>query len=305
MIEVSRVSAREQETALAILFRDLDDASRQQHISDLLEQASIGQLPLDGLLLAKSDGRPVGCGLYLIERDQTAFVWPPAVDAENCLSVDPENIADAILQRICREVDAADAWIGQCILEGDKTVDQQRLIRNGFGYLTDLVFMQRQLTEQLPASSVESLTAIEYQSDTNRNQFIQLLQRTFQGTLDCPELRDRRSAADMLDGFDASRPKGRAHWKLYQSESQQWGIVLINERPEDKTWEIIYMGVVPEARGKKLGREMLLASLDGLSDRECDSIMLAVDCRNHYAIDTYDEIGFEEIGRRSIYCRTQ
>lgn len=303
MIEVSRVSSQEQQAALAILFRDLDDSTRFEHIGNVLDEASLGRLCLDGLLLAKSDNRPVGCGMYMIECDKTAFVWPPVVDVENCRDLDPEPIADAILQQICREIDAGGAWIGQCLLEAERQCARNRLVRNGFEFVTNLVFMKRNLSDLRPAA-LKALDAIEFVEQENRLQFISVLERTFSMTLDCPELKELRTATDMLSGFEAARPVGRTHWRLYQSGSEMLGVVFINERPEEDAWEIIYMGVVPEARGQKLGRAMLLASLDDLRDCGSDTVFLAVDHRNHYAIDAYDEIGFTEIGRRGIFCRS-
>jgi mycothiol synthase len=65
---------------------------------------------------------------------------------------------------------------------------------------------------------------------------------------------------------------------------------------------IIWMiGAVPEARGKGLGREMLLASLDYLLGRGAKAIELTVYQDNTPAVELYKATGFKPTGEIVFY----
>jgi len=67
--------------------------------------------------------------------------------------------------------------------------------------------------------------------------------------------------------------------------------------------ELVYLGLVPEARGRGLGRRLLehgLALLKGRSER---AVVLAVDERNTPAMKLYREAGFRPSLRRVAFIR--
>jgi len=80
-------------------------------------------------------------------------------------------------------------------------------------------------------------------------------------------------------------------------------VLLLADHPSARHWELVYMGLVPEARGRGWGRQItqhaqLMARRAGV-----DRIVLAVDAANSPALEMYRAAGFEKWDRRHVLVR--
>lgn len=80
-----------------------------------------------------------------------------------------------------------------------------------------------------------------------------------------------------------------------------WTKVHDHERPP--TGEIFVIAVDPDAHGRGLGRDLVLAGLAHLARRGLGTAMLWVEDHNTAARALYDELGFTEIGRHCWWRR--
>jgi ribosomal protein S18 acetylase RimI-like enzyme len=64
-----------------------------------------------------------------------------------------------------------------------------------------------------------------------------------------------------------------------------------------RVYELAYMGVIPSARGNKLGRNLLSGAIQTVRNLGGDRLWLAVDERNLVARSLYERFGFQEIRR--------
>ena len=62
--------------------------------------------------------------------------------------------------------------------------------------------------------------------------------------------------------------------------------------------ELVYLGVVPEARGRGIGRALLAQAMRDTAEMGLPQMGLAVDVANQPAVRLYEEAGFKEIRRR-------
>ena len=299
MVKVSSVPPERRRQALSFLFAEVPEEERDRRIDDALQAADDGEFSLDGLFLAEQNGEPAGAGLTVVQSDGTAFVWPPAVS----VSEGSDLVADAIIEAICREMNRQDAWIGQCLLESDADRDRQVLSRNGFPYLLDLLFLQRLLSDSLPPRKRISLQAASYNSESDDHRLASLLERTYVGTLDCPELNDARTGEDALESHRSSGNFNPLLWKRYADGNDDVGVLLMSEHPDQGAWEIVYMGIVPEARGRGYGRIMILDGLHDARSAGAESVFVSVDSRNSHALRIYYDLGFFETTRRVVHAR--
>ena len=79
--------------------------------------------------------------------------------------------------------------------------------------------------------------------------------------------------------------------------------MLVTPHIDLNQWELTYMAVLPEFRGKGLGRQMLAELTHFARKQNIDQIILAVDAANHPAKSIYDEAGFAEWTRRWAYLK--
>jgi len=73
--------------------------------------------------------------------------------------------------------------------------------------------------------------------------------------------------------------------------------------PESKTIELTYMGIVPEARGRGLGRQVVAKVAEMANQRELETVSLGVDRNNGPAQDIYQSLGFKPFFGESVWGR--
>ncbi len=306
MISVSLVPVDQRPTALSLLFRDVEEDKRVARIDEILHLASVNELNLNGLLWAKIGDKPVGVGLIDFHSDATAFVWPPVVKHDLSSineSISANTITDAILKDLGRRIDDSGVWIGQCLLEPERSWDREQLSRNGFKHLTDLIVLQRELSSGLPPRSPVDFETVVYDPTENHDRFVHVLEQTFVGTLDCPELNDMRTASEAFASHQLSGEFDPAKWKIFRLNEVDVGLLLMNDHSDQKAWEVVYAGVTPEARGHGHGREILLSGLYEARSSGKELVFLAVDIRNSHARKLYKSLGFIEISVQAVHLR--
>ena len=79
------------------------------------------------------------------------------------------------------------------------------------------------------------------------------------------------------------------------------GVLLLTALPEHDAWEVAYVGLVPEARRRGWGRELLHKALRAAHASETAHLTLSVDARNRPAWQLYLDLGFEAYDCREVY----
>jgi ribosomal protein S18 acetylase RimI-like enzyme len=76
------------------------------------------------------------------------------------------------------------------------------------------------------------------------------------------------------------------------------------DHADQDQFEIVYLGVVPQARGERLGLTLTRHALWLARQAGRARVVLAVDAANRPAIDGYLVAGFAAWDRRSIFVRS-
>ncbi len=106
-----------------------------------------------------------------------------------------------------------------------------------------------------------------------------------------------------MAGYRALGTFDPAHWLLVSEGPDDVGCVLLADHPSSDQAELVYLGVVPEARGRGIGLAMTrhaqwLAHCAGRGQ-----LVVAVDAANTPALDVYAESGFVGWDRQSVFLR--
>ena len=89
--------------------------------------------------------------------------------------------------------------------------------------------------------------------------------------------------------------------ELALADGRPVGVLMLMRSPETLDWEISYVGVVPEARRRGIGRELVLKALSEARTAGAPYLTLSVDARNHRARELYRVLGFEAYDRREVF----
>ena len=82
------------------------------------------------------------------------------------------------------------------------------------------------------------------------------------------------------------------------------GCWLLADHAQRRQVELLYLGLVPSARGRGWGRELVRTALQLAHDLRREQVVLAVDANNDPAIATYSAESFLVCDRKRIWLRT-
>jgi ribosomal protein S18 acetylase RimI-like enzyme len=133
-------------------------------------------------------------------------------------------------------------------------------------------------------------------------EFRSVLQATYAGSLDMPELEGIRALDDIIESHRAAGRFVAERWWLgrVHGRPEFAAILLMAEVSARNAWEVIYLGLTPAARGRGLGRAVIYQALQ-LARSHVPWIELAVDLRNTPALRLYEAAGFVARDRRTVH----
>lgn len=288
---------------LRIQFGAFGKQDQAEQISQLLDAHAKRRLSLDESLLISRDGQPVAVLTIAKQSDGTINFWPPATIA-GLGSDDAAQLRKSLYSHTIDFVARSGCWIAQCLLAPQSVTESRELEAAGFPRLTELIFLERSLSEPLPNELRQSSVKIEpFDAALNGERFADVLERTWQGTLDCPELNGCRSGNEALDGHRLAGKFSADRWLLFSLDGSDVGVLLLTEHPDEQVWEVVYFGVASEARGRGLGKIILREGLSRAQQAGALEMVLAVDARNLSALRLYESFGFRPFDRRVVHAR--
>jgi len=290
------VPVREQAAAFRLLFQELPPADRELRVLRCLEMIQQGDLDPEGLLGLHQGDELVGVLLCHASPGATGLVWPPqTVEDRHRREREDQLLAwgrDWLRQRGVKIAQAL-------VVDPDRECPS--LPRNGFAHVTHLLYLRHNLDLPAPWLAVRPRLRTETYADCHPGVFEQTLMRTYRDSLDFPEMNEVRSMEEILAGSRAEGVYDPRHWWLAWHNGRPAGVALFSALPQGGTWDLSYLGVVPEARRQGVAREMLLAVLLEARGAGMSQVSLCVDGRNGPAWNLYRRFGFELYDRREVY----
>ncbi len=292
---ISRARPDEWAEAFRLAFQHLSPAARDSRVVSAMHLLESGQLDPAGVLVAR-DGDLAGALVCQPVAGAGALVWPPQVRD----GAAREPVEDGLLREGSAWLRQRGARLGQALLAPTEAHLAPALERNGFPHVTTLWYLRHNLN--LPLAFLRRpprLTFIPYPDDSER--FRHTMLRTYDATLDCPEVNGVRSMDEVLAGHRAQGVHDPRRWWLATDGAEPVGVLLLTETPDLEAWDVAYVGVVPEARRRGWGRELMHRALCAAHASDAHQLVLSVDGRNKPAWKLYVDLGFEAYDVREVY----
>ncbi len=140
-----------------------------------------------------------------------------------------------------------------------------------------------------------------------------LVESTYVDTLDCPQLAKFRSAQQTLISYRQSAAFDARLWfRVFDTgpaSGQPIGCVILANHSADESAdggviELVYMGLVPQARGRGLGRAVLDRAIGIAREFGADRMIMAVDLQNGPARRLYQDAGFTSLLIETVWVRS-
>jgi ribosomal protein S18 acetylase RimI-like enzyme len=270
------------------------DPQLQEGLAACIAAAAADESAWDGLF-AVGDERPVAALWVQRTAGNTAVVWPPP-------SNDP--CTDALFAAAAEFVDEQRIGVAQMIVSAADGFTPEAMDRRGFALLAELSYLLADVAIH-PAQKSQLSQSLQFvpHAGSDMARLARVVEQTYQGTRDCPRLDNVRDIDDVLVGYREQGVYRPEHWYLVADEGHNIGVLLLAEHPSVRNWELVYMGVVPEVRGRRLGETIARFACETAQRGGAQRLVLAVDAANAPAREMYCRTGFVEWDRRTIYAR--
>lgn len=291
--------------ALALALSELAPSQRREIGGELLRAWRAGAPTADGLFVALRGEQLCGAAWGQLQPGNTAVFWPPRMDAVDQMSPLAGQLASAVVDSL----DAAGVAMTQVLLPAPDAPEAPLLKTAGFHYLTDLVYLTCE-RERFPTQAPNSadLRFFEY-DQSQRNRLVELVERTYEGTLDCVGLGVERQIEDVIDGYLATGTYRPSNWFFVRQanaangDEADVGVLLLADHPASQHTELIYMGLVPQVRGRGWGRQIAEYAQWVARSGGAQRLVSAVDASNLPGLGVYRATHFEAWDRRSVFLR--
>jgi mycothiol synthase len=305
--KVTIVPARPEDLAAAfrLLFERVPKEEREARVANALFLVERGELAREGVFVAPGEGELLGALVCVPLKGASGLLWPPrARDGP-----ERRQVEDALVQRACAWLHRRGAKLAQALLAPEEVCLAAPLVRNSFTRVTSLHYMRHDWDAEEAgglkdvSSGLADAPHLQYTSyrAVAVPRFDQTLLRTYDDTLDCPELNGVRQLAEIIEGHQAQGAHDPDHWWLAEQSGQPCGVLLIADIPDFSAWDLSYVGVVPEARGRGIGRALVCKALVEAHAVGVRRMTLAVDVRNEPARRLYRDLGFHVTEQREVY----
>jgi ribosomal protein S18 acetylase RimI-like enzyme len=287
------------EAALRLLFQHHPPEGCEGRVRRALALIETGEIPREGVLVARNHGALLGTMVCVPLRGASGLVWPPQT-----AGADGADIEDALLHAGLAQLRRGGARVVEALLAPSERPLGEPLLRNGFRLITQLVYLRRPLTaedaEMDRAAPGPPLTWTTY-SDATCEVFHDTLLASYEQTEDCPELNGVRDVAEIIAGHKAQGVFDPTRWWLALADGRPVAVLILTEVADWSSWDVAYVGVVPEARGMGIGAALMRRAIATASAAEASQLTLAVDQRNRPARRLYAGLGFEPFDERDVY----
>jgi ribosomal protein S18 acetylase RimI-like enzyme len=190
----------------------------------------------------------------------------------------------------------------------------------GFEPLSTLEYLSGSLTleDVRPNPIGDELLVCEplaWDDSAELEEFASLADQTYRETLDCPRLSEYRTAIQTLRSYQSTVAFEPKWWFRVLEEPTRRTIgclILARHRSRDPretrglgedVAEIVYMGLVPQARRQGLGSELLRCAMQIARRGDCSRIILAVDRRNYPAKSIYHRAGLDHLFSETVWFK--
>jgi mycothiol synthase len=287
--------------ALSVLYRRMPEILRPRLVADALDEAKHGGIDLSGLWIASKKSKIVGTLLTHALAGRAVAVWPPEIVP----IWRRRTVAVTLLRSALHDVQQKGFLVAQALV--DRTSPRSAkgdLSRGGLPCVTQLIYMARPTA--LPLDLPPSVPCFHWRGfgPETEAEFREVLDRTYEGSLDMPELEGVRSLDDVIAAHRAGGRFDPSRWMIgtLPDEPESAAVLLLTDQPDRGLWEIAYLGLTPNARGRGLGRVALSHALE-MARPHSPRLVLAVDARNKPAYRLYRKAGFLPFDRRAVHLR--
>ena len=255
-------------------------------------------------------GRVVWAVLPIVSPGRTMLLLTPGAAPPG----DALAAAGMLLDAVCSRHAARGVHLAQVLLEPADAWARDVCTVRGFRPMAELVYLQTPVRRTYPAPPpLPGFELVTYSPETHA-EFARAIAETYRESLDCPGLNGMRDMEDVIAGHKASGDFVPGLWFLFrehvagaQGEAadapRARAVLLLSPMPHGDAVELVYLGLTPAARGRRVADWVLRYGLASVAAIGRNRLSLAVDSLNVPALKLYYRHGMQRVTSKLAMMR--
>lgn len=267
--------------------------------NEMIRLAQSFSQPAGGVWIARQSGKMISAILPVVSPGRTMLLFAPA-------SLKGQPAASAthdLLDAVCRHGAARQIQLAQALIDPHQSTLIDLFISGGFARLAKLVYLQASAPRKAPELNLPANWHLLAYSPQTHARFARTIGATYRDSLDCPQLSGTRDMEDVIIGHKATGEFAPSRWYLLCDGEDDIGVLLLSRIPRTDSLELVYIGIVPQHRGKGAGDLLLRQALRGVVEAGHSRLSLAVDAGNTPAMQLYWRHGLQTIASKVAMLR--
>lgn len=228
----------------------------------------------------------------------TLLMFPPRLRS----GVSARHVSDLIAGALVEPIRLG-ATLAQAIIDPEHRPVHRVLLESGFDDIAELIYLVRHVRNPINGRILTDEFRLSRYDTSTHARFGACVERTYLDSLDCPRLNGRRAIDDIIDGHKAAGEFDPNLWLLLSDDHGDLGVLLLNRIYARQGYELVYIGLTPEARGRGLADALLRTAIHTLALEGGGQIITACDAANVPARKLYLRHGFGHLYARRALVR--
>jgi ribosomal protein S18 acetylase RimI-like enzyme len=298
LLEARPAQAAEISTAVAILLAGEPGRAPQEQIQTFLTMAGQRGLNLNDLWVAVYGQTVRWAMLPVVSPGRTMLLLSPPYLPKDV----PEKAVGGVIDGACAFHGEQGICLAQLLIDPAEKSLRQAYVQHGFIELAELIYLQREVRKVTALPPLPPAIQLVNYSPQTHALFVQTIARSYEKSLDCPGLSGLRDMEDVVAGHKGVE-FNPAIWFLLSVDGVASGVLLMGTATHANALELVYLGLIPEARGKGFGDVLMNLALLAVVRHNRSDLTLAVDSRNSPAMKLYFRHGLRRVGSRAALIR--
>jgi ribosomal protein S18 acetylase RimI-like enzyme len=303
-VAVRRARGEDLEPAMRLILAPPGAATADaRSVNDFIAYSRERGVLFDALHVATRHDKVASAILPVISPGRTALLLAPAGAAVHGPAA--QAALRALVDPVCRFLAGRDVQLAQALSDPQDAGFQQAFVAEGFDRMAELYYLQVQPPDPPTFPQPPPGTSwVSYDPSTHAT-FGRAIIDSYRDSLDCPALNGRRDVEDIIAGHKASGTFDPALWFVLRDDASTdpLGVLLLGQSLRGDSAELVYLGLSPAARGRKLGELMMRQALAAVASRQLARLSLAVDALNTPALKLYYRHGMQRVGSKVAFLR--
>jgi ribosomal protein S18 acetylase RimI-like enzyme len=258
-------------------------------VVDFLRYAVHRGIDLNDTWIAERSGHIVWATLPVINPGRTMLLLMP----DEAPAGDLQAVTE-LLNAVCDYFGRRDIAMAQALLEPTAPITSTLASYGKFIRLAELIYLQGDI-RRAPTAPAEGIHWQTYSAETH-DRFARTILDTYEESLDCPALNGVRNIEDIISGHKGSGEFRPDLWLLANDPTgKPLGVLLLSPIGTSNAIELVYLGVCPAARGRRIGHALVRESMAIARSLRMTRLTLAVDSQNVPALRLYYGHGMQNL----------